>query len=185
MKGLLHQVTQTNNLELPSFGEVEHSNAEQPYNPTLEIQNNIKLFFDLVMDLPKCSHAEARRKFWLKYARGGMIVQTWCTLTPELGKRAKSKFPEFPEFGTLKKNRRVDVHHGVLLMRFPQFQVAEWSHLGKCRFWHMNNPNKPEFFDMNHTRDDLLNYPDYVQQHYFSKLGRWQRDAARWIEEHL
>ena len=147
----------------------------------LTTDQTLPLFFQLVASLPQCSHAQDRLDFWQKYLEKNLILQTWFCLTVPLIEQGRELFPPNFRFAVLEKTHRVSELHGVLLLRFQNFMVAEWSHLGKCRFWLHSNLNAPRLFRWHYTRDELLQYPNYIQQHYFSDLGRWQKNADQWI----
>ena len=146
----------------------------------LGFDDKISAFFGLLNFLPD-AHADDRLAFWRSYAERGAILQTWFCLTPALMRRAQESSDCTMRVAELVKDHRVSELQGVLLLRFTDFVVAEWSHLGRCRFWLITNPYAPKLFRWSYRRDDLLQYPNYIQQHYFSAEGRWQKDAAQWM----
>ena len=149
----------------------------------LEAQSVVAHFFDLLLHLPAATHAQSRKDFWLEYVMQGHVRQSWFCLTPSLKKIADDKIKDDQlKYATLKKDHRLHEHHGILLMRFAHFTISEWSHLGKCRIWYAENPHAPKLFQKHYDRKDFIKYPNIMQQHYFSKLGRWQKKAQEHID---
>ena len=136
------------------------------------------MFFDFIEHHTLDQHSQYRREFWQECLKAQHITQSWLILA--------SPHPTLPshQYANLAKSKRVDDTHAVLLMRVRNLIVAEWSHTGKCRFWHALNPHAPIMFAKTYTRETLVNGADYIQQHYFSAKGLWQKDAKRWLKEH-
>lgn len=149
----------------------------------LTTEQSLETFFKLLYLSDIDRQASYRLKFWQTYLHAGLIHQAWIILAQEAEKIATSQLNlKKHQFARLAKNRRVDDVHAVLLMRVGELVIAEWSHAGKCRFWHQQNPHVPIFFKRLYKRDELIDYADYIQQHYFSAKGLWQKDAALWMQ---
>ncbi|MBI2602755.1 MAG: hypothetical protein HYW48_06845 [Deltaproteobacteria bacterium] len=184
MSGFLKALTDGNSVAAPQFESVTLAleNACASLLPSSEIlppEDAVPTFFHLIRAIPQCKQTRDRLAFWQRYCLSKSILQSWICLTTALSQQLGSQ-PPF-RFATLLRDHRVQELHGVLLLRFPLFVVAEWSHLGKCRFWFLSKPHAPKLFQPVYRRDDLLKFPDYTQQHYFPSAGRWQRDADQWI----
>lgn len=142
----------------------------------------IQAFFHLINSAGVDKHSEFRKVFWRKYLENGHISNAWLVLTQSMAKKAllELELNEY-DFGILQKHRRVDDNHCVLLMQIKDYLIAEWSHIGKCRIWHIENPYAPQQFSSNYTREELTDYADHIQQHYFSQKGLWQNHLDQWL----
>lgn len=142
----------------------------------------IASFFKLLQLCGIDKHSVYRERFWRAYLKSGYINQAWLILAPAAEAMALNELGiKSYQFGKLHKCRRIDEKHVVLLMRLDNLLIAEWSHIGKCRFWFHNNLKVPSLFRSSYRREQLIDYADYIQQHYFSAKGLWQKDAAAWM----
>ena len=148
----------------------------------LGTERTIASFFKLLHLCGIDKHSIYRERFWKGYLKSGYINQAWLILAPMAEKFAANELGiKAYQYGKLHKCRRIDEKHVVLLMRLDHLLIAEWSHVGKCRFWFNNNLNVPSLFKKNYRREQLIDFADYIQQHYFSSKGLWQKDAAAWM----
>ena len=148
----------------------------------LGTDRTIACFFKLLNLCGLDKHSVYRERFWRAYLRSGYINQAWMVLAPNAETIAVHDLGIKPyQFGQLHKCRRIDEKHVVLMMRLDNLLIAEWSHIGKCRFWFQNNLKAPSLFRRSYKREQLIDYADYIQQHYFSAKGLWQKDAAAWM----
>ncbi|MCB9229087.1 MAG: hypothetical protein H6618_05690 [Deltaproteobacteria bacterium] len=144
--------------------------------------HTISTFFKILKYSGLDQHAVFRERFWRRYLKAGFISQGWLILAPEAEEYATNVLKLKPwQYGRLHKTRRIDPCHTVLLMRLDHLLVAEWSHLGKCRVWFQSNIRAPSLFRSAYDRAELTDYPDYIQQHYFSAKELWQKDLAAWM----
>ncbi len=151
---------------------------------SLVAEKTFSLFFELIDRLQLENHSKGRREFWSSYLESGAILTTWLALAPDMQKFVEKKLHTKPtQYSQLHKDRRVEVNHAVLLMRLPGLIVAEWSHLGKCHFWLASNKEAPSFYKNIYQKEELTSYPDYIQQHYYSSNGSWQKSAATWLRD--
>ena len=142
----------------------------------------IECFFRLLHLAELDQHSLHREQFWKSYLEAGFIAQSWLILAPVAANLALQQLGlKEQQFGRLEKSRRIDEKHAVLLMRLDRLLIAEWSHVGKCRFWYQNSLHAPQLFKPSYSREELTDFADYIQQHYFSGKGLWQKDAAAWI----
>ena len=142
----------------------------------------IQYFFKMLGHSGIDKHSVYRERFWRKYLDAGFISQSWLILAPGAEKTATKELNLKPwQYGRLHKTRRVDTHHMVLLMRLDHLLIAEWSHIGKCRIWYQSNLNAPSLFRKLYSKNQLADYSDHIQQHYFASKGLWQKDLAAWM----
>ena len=123
-----------------------------------------------------------RENFWKQYLDAGYIKQSWFILAPRMEAIACKELNIKPyQFGSLIPDQQPDIEHGVLLMRLDHLIVAEWSHANSSRFWYQHSVHSPRLFKANYRKDELIDNPDYLQQHYFAAKGLWQKEAAAWM----
>jgi len=148
----------------------------------LGTSQTIRFFFQILNRTGIDKHALFREKFWRRYLEAGFITQSWLILAPGAEETARKELSINPwQYGKIHKTRRVDAKHAVLLMRLDHLVIAEWSHVGKCRAWFHGNLNAPRLFRSVYSRGELTDYSDYIQQHYFSAKGLWQKDLSSWM----
>ena len=148
----------------------------------MELSKTITYFFKIIRESGIDQHSMYRETFWKKYLDAGFISQGWLILAPKAEEFATKKLGVRRwQFGSLHKTRRIDPFHAVLLMRLDHLVIAEWGHSGKCRIWLQSNLRAPALFQPCYGRSELTDYPDLIQQHYFSAKGLWQKDLAAWM----
>ena len=150
----------------------------------LGTSRSIDVFFKIIQQSQLDRHGVYRETFWKKYLEAGYINQSWLILAPKAAQLAiDSLGVKKHQFATIQKNRKIDEKHAVLLMRLNHIVIAEWSHTGKCRFWAQGTLKAPKLFQKSYVREQLIDYADHVQQHYFSAKGLWQKDAHTWLQD--
>ncbi len=150
----------------------------------LPIRSTLELFFNLFKASGSDASTEHRLSFWLNYLERGLITDTWLVLGPRLAQIVKEQGLKDYQYACLDKLIRDEEEQGILLLGFRKVVVADWSHTGKCRFWLRSNEKCPRLFLPTYTRNQIYLAADYVQQHYFSAQGLWQKDAAGWLALH-
>ncbi len=147
----------------------------------LSSAENISLFFDLLQEARIDAAGKYRIAFWQNYLEQGAITESWLVLGTKLTQLASKRSVKPYQFGTLQKSLKVEDNHGVLLLALKGVLAADWSHLGRCRFWKKTNSMRPFLYQTSYPRNDLYLGADHIQQHYFSAKGLWQEDAKYWI----
>lgn len=185
----LKEVLQNFNPNLPLSAPVVPNNL---INTTKDLKNlchgylsteqNIDLFFKILHHTGTDRQSILRKRFWSYYLNAGFISQSWMILAEGARNVAVSDFKlKHYQFASFKSPHKLEPLHAVLLIRLDQLVIAEWSHIGNCRFWFQGNLCAPQLHKKEYEYSSLLEHCDYIQQHYFSSKGFWQRDAAAWM----
>lgn len=103
----------------------------------------------------------AREAFWLAYLDAGLISDAWFAF----GRNAEARVKSMKQRDdTIRASKIVggdhDPSHSSLLMTIGDLRIAEWSHSGACRFWHVADPKAP-----------LLYRPTYQGSHLRAMYG--------------
>lgn len=155
-------------------------------NGGLGTARSIDTFFAIIKHSEVDRHSNYREDFWRQHLELGHIFQSWLILAPKAAHIAQHTLNVRPQqYATIEKSRKVDDAHAILLSRLSNIIVAEWSHTGKCRFWHQSSKHCPKLFQKNYSRNELIEYADHIQQHYFSAKGLWQKDANKWLAANM
>jgi len=123
-----------------------------------------------------------RKAFWSAYLERDLISDTWIVLGRQAATIARRTFEHGDRAAArLLSGSGVRPNHSVLLMRLGQITVAEWSHMGKCRFWLESNRDAPGMYRREYRRIELVSGADFEQVHYGAERGRWQGQISSWI----
>ena len=144
--------------------------------------------FDLFwLELSTCKKdplSAYRYKFWEPYLQAGLVQDCTLALTREAFiSISKEKQPFSWQYSCLKKDKHSISGEALLLMQFEKILVAEWKYNGKCYIWKKKNLHMPVLNLDFYQRKNLCKFPDHIQQHYFSKEGRWQKDLSLFLKE--
>jgi hypothetical protein len=139
-------------------------------------------FFRLLDKTAREGHWRYRKAFWRAYLQRDLITDTWIVLGPEAGEIARRTFEHGDKaVGRLRRGTGVLGNHSVLLLRLGRMTVAEWSHMGTCRFWLPGNMDAPAMYRQEYRREELVHGPDFEQRHHGPERGTWQARIADWI----
>jgi hypothetical protein len=140
-------------------------------------------FFRLISETALDRHWKYRKAFWSAYLNEDLISDAWIALGRGAARSARSMLEDEEQtWGRLQK-AGVEANHSVLLMRIDSVTIAEWSHMGSCRFWLDGNARAPRFYRDSYSRTDLVTGADYTQPHWSPERGHWQRLVAAWLED--
>lgn len=124
-----------------------------------------------------------RKAFWAAYLKNGLIDDAWVAL-------GSSVTPDAHRFIGQKKNQYASLYggqssHSILVMRMQDLIIVEWSHSGKCRFWHDSNKAKPELYRRYYDRSDVVHHADEEISHHGAENYSWQSNAANYIRRQI
>jgi hypothetical protein len=153
-------------------------------------QATVLQFLDIVgavLETPEDRNMWAyRRPFWMSYLLGGngryTIEEAWIALGPEAESRARriardSGDQSFLDFGIQTVRHRT---HSALLVRIGDWIVVDWSHNGKCQFWHSRDVDAPRLYQRRYGSEI---YSALEQRsHAGSRSYHWQKEFARLLE---
>ncbi len=127
-----------------------------------------------------------REAFWRAYLNKGAISEAWVVLGDAIVRRGR-KFLEGQSgaYGKLQTGANTKPSHAVLILRIEELVISEWSHTGKWRLWHDDNPNAPKLYKSGsrYSRKELVTSADYEGAHHGAKWGGWQQQLADKITE--
>lgn len=127
-------------------------------------------------------HWPYRRAFWTAYLNHDQISEAWVVLGSRVAADTKHILSEISaNYGRLQSSGSARASHAVLILQIGPLIITEWSHSGKYRVWHANNPCAPKFYRGHYLRDDLVTLPDFDGSHHGAENGRWQEI----LEQHI
>lgn len=120
-------------------------------------------------------HWAARKTFWSRYLKAGVIADAWVALGPVARTEAKDMLSGAGQsYALLKPGYNVQKNHSVIVMRIGNLVITEWSHSGKFRAWRSDAPACPRLYQGIYTRTELVSKPVYELAHY----SGWQSRVA-------
>ena len=139
------------------------------------IKDTLDAFFRLIKETALDRHWRYREAFWRALLNQGYILDAWFAL----GSRAQhlSKL-QSDTYGLLHGGSR---DQSALLISLDGVTVVEWSHNGACRFWLTRNRAAPKLHEAEYRKYDLMDSPDWYQNHHGSDRGWWQDKIADWL----
>ena len=148
-------------------------------------QHALNEFFRLIKETALDRHWSYRKAFWQAYMNNNTIFDAWFVLGRSAEKMIESISEEQEySYGLLQGAEKTQ---SVLLLRMHGATVAEWTHNGSCRIWLDGNQDTPQLH-REHTPyrgSELRVGADFVQAHYGSEYGSWQRQVAFWLEDYI
>ena len=124
-----------------------------------------------------------RQKFWSKYVKSGHISEAWVALGPEAVQVAKriNKSGQLDVHGSYGVLDRADIDkfHSVILMRFGDTVISEWTHSGKVRIYRKSNQRAPKLYDRRYSSSRIRD--DERCNKYFVHNGDWQSRVERFL----
>lgn len=152
---------------------------------------SLRQFLDVVDEGAYDFQWQYRRAFWEAVHRRDLISDAWVALDVFGDDVAKRLFKVEAPYARLVKGRvkQIEKGHSVLLLRIGSGIIAEWSHNGRCNFWHSaNDPDAPKFnrlkYDTDETRVRTVGTPEYRRSwiaHAGSEGYHWQAKVANEI----
>lgn len=117
---------------------------------------SVEQFFDIVSETmtDRPDMWEQRRRFWTRYLKADKISAAWVAFGSDGASRAtriarSSGDRGLTMFGRLSSGGGRTAQHASLIMRIGDLVVAEWSHNGRCYFWHYSDKRAPKLFRNN------------------------------------
>lgn len=145
------------------------------------VEASLEYFFQ-VLDHTADPIWRYRKAFWGAFLDRGYISEAW----PILGRRARDAInramretAEKTPYGTL---QGVEASQSVLVMTIGTLLIAEWSHNGRCRVWHLENGTSQSLrsrwlynIQAPVSAEELRRSADFELVHRGSEQGGWQR----------
>lgn len=123
-------------------------------------------------------HWAARKTFWSRYLRAGVIADAWVALGPLARTEAKDMLSGAGEtYAMLKPGYNVQKNHSAIILRIGNLVISEWSHSGSFRAWMSDAPKCPKLYRQRYTRSELVTAPAYEVAHH----SGWQSRIANLI----
>ncbi|WP_169788842.1 EH signature domain-containing protein [Vulgatibacter incomptus] len=146
------------------------------------VRQSLEAFFRVLDGTADKRHWDARRAFWGKYFDAGVVVQAWVVFGLDAYRIATGRLNmDGRQFGTVHGEQ--DQSKSVLLMqiRGPRgsVDIAEWSHMGRCRGWPSGGSGAPQFYRRRYDGWDLRGEAPLEQTHYAG--GSWMPKVREWI----
>jgi len=99
-------------------------------------------------------HWVAREAFWRACLRKNFITDSWLVVGGNVRQHIHGNREIADSYGVIQGG--ADERHSVLLMLIGQHVFAEWSHNGKLRAWHKDDPRAPQLFQVGGYRASQL-----------------------------
>lgn len=112
----------------------------------------IEQFFEIIDASAKAHHWNDRRAFWASYAEKGVVTDAWVAYGPKALRLARSASSS-TGYGELSGAREQD--HSVLLLQIGTLIVADYSHMGSCRFFTADSQYRPNFYASSYSDERL------------------------------
>ncbi|WP_295883935.1 EH signature domain-containing protein [uncultured Thiohalocapsa sp.] len=120
-------------------------------------------------------HWAARKTFWSRYLRAGVIADAWVALGPVARIEARDMLSGSGQtYAVLKPGYNVQKNHSAIVMRIGNLVITEWSHSGSFRAWRSDAPACPRLYQDTYTRRELVTNPVHELAHY----SGWQSRVA-------
>lgn len=120
-------------------------------------------------------HWAARKTFWTRYLKAGVIGDAWVALGPLARFEAKAMLSGSGQsYALLKPGYNVQKNHSAIVMRIGNLVITEWSHSGKFRAWRSDAPKCPKLYEQAYARSELVTDPADEVAHY----SGWQSRVA-------
>ena len=126
-----------------------------------------------------------RDAFWSAYLDKGVIENAWVVLGSTVRSTSRSLLSQMDRngYGELSSGRGSLPTHAVLIMQIADLIITEWSHSGKYRVWHVDDPGAPRFYQLQYSRDQVTQTPRFEGSHHHAESGSWQRRLAGEIRD--
>lgn len=125
-------------------------------------------------------HWRARKAFWSRYLRAGVIADAWVALGPLARAEAHDMLSSSETgYASLKPGYNVKKNHSAIIMRIGQLTITEWSHSGSFRAWLPDAKRCPELYKSVYSRSDLVENATFERTHQ----GGWQSRFADLIDD--
>jgi len=161
------------------------ANIDERYKSVMRrwlVRLDLDDFFRLLDKTALDRQWQYRKTFWSAYLERDLISDTWIVLGSQAATIARRTFEHGDRAAArLLSGPGVLPNHSVLLMRLGRMTVAEWSHMGKCRFWLEGNRDAPAMYREKYRRTELVSGAEFEQVHVGAERGRWQGRISDWI----
>lgn len=132
---------------------------------------------------PEGNRWRFRKAFWSAYHRKGHIRDAWVAVGPHarelLLQHRRSGMVRYAELLGATQN------DCMLLLRIGGLTIAEWSHMGTCRLWLLNNSRTPLLYRNSYQKRSILDgEPNEAYRHHSSASYGWQEKIADYIRVH-
>ncbi len=131
-------------------------------------------------------HWHYRKAFWSAYLRAGVINDAWVALAYNVDAAAQRQMGASRDsYGRL-DGYNVQRNHAALLLRIGHLVIADWSHNGKFRVWHLAGAFRefaPTLYQKRYTGEALRRVADFEGAHSGAENGSWQQKLAKYIRD--
>jgi hypothetical protein len=127
-----------------------------------------------------------RRAFWTAYLLGEdgghKIDEAWIAFGQDAVDRARaaSKRTGDRSFEAFGIQHERSAQHSALIMKIGDMIIVDWSHNGKCQFWHRNAKGAPSLYQPEYPTG-LYTAP-HKETHSAPATYSWQKKFAQIIE---
>jgi hypothetical protein len=118
--------------------------------------------------------------------RAGVINDAWVALAYNVDAAAQRQMGASRDsYGRL-DGYNVQRNHAALLLRIGHLVIADWSHNGKFRVWHLAGAFRefaPTLYQKRYTGEALRRVADFEGAHSGAENGSWQQKLAKYIRD--
>jgi hypothetical protein len=113
--------------------------------------DELEFYFDIISQ-SSVDQWVKRKEFWLNYIKNDYIHD----IQPLFGSEARAYANQSNQKLNFSILNRASPNQSVLLIKFDDITIVEWSNNGACRIWKTNNPNAPKFHKFSYNATDDL-----------------------------